>query len=164
MGLSASIVNVTPNELVYLIVNVSTGELDPLGTSVTITANETVSVGAGDLCLDCIKNTWGRAASAKLRRVCRAGLDGLGTVAAGAWTQVLARDLLNGNGASQAGSQLMPRAEIDLQPATGAAGGPVCEALINVGVDGTPVVTITAAAVAGSAILRLRLRSSPGVR
>lgn len=155
MALTATLVNVTPNELVYLITNAAT-----LGTSLTITADGSATP---DLATDCVNNTWGRAAAARLRQVCRAGLDGLGAQPAGGWTQAEARDLLTGNGATQAGGPLMPRAEIDLLPVAGAAGGSLCEADIDVDANGVPEINITAAAVAGSAIMRVRLRSSPGV-
>jgi hypothetical protein len=58
----------------------------------------------------------------------------------------------------------MPRAEIDLQPATGAAGGPLCEADANVDGSGRPTIVITAAAVAGDCYMRVRLRASASVK
>jgi hypothetical protein len=73
--------------------------------------------------------------------------------------------LFSGNGATQYGSPLAPRAELDLQPVSGTAGGPLIEAEPNVnGGDGTPQIDITAAATTGSAILRVRLRSTPGIK
>jgi hypothetical protein len=156
MAMTATLVNVTPNELVYLITNAAT-----LGTSLTIPAAGGVTP---DLATDCVTNTWGRAASSKLRQVCRAGLDGLGAQAAGGWNQAEARDLLSGDGATQAGSPLMPRAELDLQPVNGVAGGPLCEAEPNVDGAGIPTIVITGAAVAGDCLLRVRLRSTPGVK
>lgn len=155
MALTATLVNVTPNELVYLISN----EGDEPGTSLVIPA---AGGATPDLVTDCVTATWGRAASARLRQVCRAGLDGLGTVAAGAWTQALARDLLSDNGATQAGSALMPRAELALLPL--ATGPLLAEATANVDGSGRPEIDITAAAVSGTAILRVRLRSTPGVK
>lgn len=156
MALTATLVNVTPNELVYLINNEAT-----LGTSLTIPS---AGGATPDLATDCVSSTWGRAACTRLRQVCRAGLDGLGAQAAGGWNQAEARDLLLGNGATQAGSPLMPRAELDLQPASGVAGGPLCEADANVDGSGYPTIAITAAGVAGTCILRVRLRSTPGVK
>jgi hypothetical protein len=155
MALTATLVNVTPDELVYLIVNAAT-----LGTTATITAS---GAATPDLATDCVNATWGRAACTKLRKVCRAGLDGLGAQAAAGWTQAEARDLLAGNGATQAGSALMPRAEIDIQPTSGVAGGALVEADVNVSA-GVPIITLTAVAVAGEAIMRVRLRSTPGVK
>lgn len=154
MALTAALVNVTPNELVYLVTNAAT-----LGTSATITAS---GAATPDLATDCVTNTWGRAACSRLRQVCRAGLDGLGAQAAAGWTQAEAQDLLQGNGATQAGSPLMPRAELDLVPLTGVAGGALVEATANVS-GGVPTIDLTAVATAGTCILRVRLRSSPGV-
>lgn len=155
MALTATLVNVTANELVYLINNAAT-----LGTTLTITAS---GAATPDLATDCVTNTWGRAACSALRQVCRAGLDGLGAQAAAGWTQAEARDLLSGNGATQAGSPLMPRAEIDLQPVSGVAGGALIEAEPNVSA-GVPTIVITAATNAGDCLMRIRLRSSPGVK
>lgn len=162
MGLSVSLINATPNELVYLITNTSAD--GGLGTAVTITANESFTPNSVDLVIDSAVTTWGRAVCARLRQVCRAGLDGLGAVAAGAWTQAQVRDLLLGNGATQAGGPLMPRAELDLQPRTGVAGGLLVEADVDEDGSGIPEINLTTAAVAGTAILRVRLRSTPGVR
>lgn len=156
MALTATLVNVTPNEVVYLIDNAATA-----GTSLTIPA---AGGATPDLATDCVANTWGRAACARLRKVCRAGLDGLGAQAAGGWSQAEARDLLLGNGATQAGSALMPRAEISILPLSGVAGGPLAEADVDVDGSGRPEINITAAAVVGQAIMIVRLRSSPGVK
>lgn len=163
MGLAGTLINVTPNEIVYRLANTS-GEGDPFGTSFIITANGSSGPLVRDLVDDCVNSTWGRAASGRLRRVCRAGLDGLGTVAPGAWTQALARDLLLGDGTIQAGNLIMPRAELDLTPESGSP--PALFPMVTVGVsgDGTPRIEIATAAAGGSAILRVRLRSSPGVR
>lgn len=154
MALTAALVNVTPNELVYLITNAAT-----LGTSLSITSS---GAATPDLATDCVTNTWGRAACSRLRQVCRAGLDGLGSQAAAGFTQAEARDLLLGNGATTFGGPLAPRAEVDLVPVTGVAGGPLCEVDANVS-GGVPTLDITAAAVAGTCLMRVRLRSSPGV-
>lgn len=156
MALTATLVNVTANEIVYLLTNAAT-----LGTSLTIPA---AGGATPDLATDCVDDTWGRAACSRLRQVCRAGLDGLGAQSAGGWNQAETRDLLLGNGATQAGGPLMPRAEIDLQPVNGAAGGPLCEADVDVDGSGNPEINITAAGVAGDCIMRIRLRSTPGVR
>lgn len=156
MALTAILVNVTANELVYKITNAAT-----LGTTLTIPA---AGGATPDLATDCVASTWGRAASAQLRAVCRAGLDGLGNQAAGGWTQAEARDLLVGDGTTQAGGPLMPRAELDLQPATGVAGGALCEADANVDGSGRPTIVITAVAVAGDCYLRVRLRASSSVK
>lgn len=156
MAVTAVLVNVTPNELVYLLTNAAT-----LGTSLTIPA---AGGATPDLATDCVTNTWGQAASPRLRKVCRAGLDGLGSQPAGGWIAAEAADLLFGNGATQAGSALMPRAEVDLVPLTGVAGGALFEATANVDGSGNPQIDITAVAVAGTGLLRVRLRSTPGVK
>lgn len=155
MAATATLVNVTPNEIVYLINNAAV-----LDTTFTITAT---GAATPDLVTDCVSTTWGRAACARLRQVCRAGLDGLGLQAAAGFNQAEARDLLLGNGATTAGGALMPRAEIDIQPVGGAAGGPLVEADANVAA-GVPTIVLTMAAVAGDALLRIRLRSTPGVK
>lgn len=156
MALTATLVNVTANELVYKITNAAT-----LGTSLTIPA---AGGATPDLATDCVDDTWGRAASAQLRAVCRAGLDGLGAQAAGGWSQAEARDLLMGDGTTQAGGPLMPRAEIDLQPATGVGGGALCEADVDVDGSGRPEINITAIATAGDCYMRVRLRASSSVK
>lgn len=166
MPLRAQLVNVTPNELVYLITNTgSGGEFPVFETSMTISASD---AGSPDLATDCVDSSWGSAACSRLRAVCRAGLDGLGNVAAGAWTQVQARDLLLGNGLTQVGGPLMPRAELQLhmtaQVAGIGAGALLPEADVDVDADGIPEINITTAGVGGQAILRVRLRSTPGVR
>lgn len=153
-AMTAALVNVTPNELVYLITNAAT-----LGTTLTITAS---GAATPDLATDCVNNTWGRAASSRLRQICRAGIDGLGAQPAAGFTQAEAQDMLMGNGLTQYGSPLAPRAELDLQPVSGVAGGPLCEATIDQSA-GVPIISIVGAAVAGTCILRVRLRSSPGV-
>lgn len=161
MGLAPTLVNVTPNEIVYLLQNTPDGE-GVYGTSTIISSDGFTSQTTRDLVVDCDDTTWGRAVCARLRQVCYAGLNGLGAVAAGGWTQALARDLLIGNGTSQAGGPLMPRAELDLQPVAGAP--LVAEADANVDVSGYPTIVVTSAAVSGSCILRVRLRATPGVR
>lgn len=153
MAATATLVNVTANRLVYLITNAVT-----LATSLTITAS---GAATPDLATDCATNTWGRAACARLRKVCRAGLDGLGAQAAGGWTQAEARDLLTGNGATQAGSALMPRAICRLVPVTGVAGGPLAEVDANVDGSGRPQLDLTFVAVAGTALLFVELQASP---
>lgn len=155
MALTATLVNVTANELVYLVANATT-----LGTTLTITAS---GAATPDLATDCVTATWGRAACSALRQVCRAGIDGLGAQAAAGFSQAEARDLLAGNGATQYGSPLGPRAEIDLQPTVGVAGGALIEADVDQSA-GVPIITITAVAVAGQCLMRVRLRSSPGIK
>lgn len=155
MALSATLVNVTPNELVYLIANVAT-----LGTTATITAS---GAATPDLATDCVTSTWGRAACSRLRKVCRAGIDGLGAQAAAGFTQAEAKDLLAGNGATTYGSPLGPRAEIMITPTVGVAGGALVEANVDVSA-GVPIITLTSVATAGEALLYVKLRSSPGVK
>ncbi len=152
MALTATLVNVTADEIVYLLNNVAT-----LGTTLTIPA---AGGATPDLVTDAANATFGRAVAPRLRQVARAGLDGLGNRPAGGWTQAQARDLLIANGAVQAGSSLMPRAKVDLQPVSGAAGGPLCEVDANVDGSGRPTLSVTAAAVAGDCILRISLRGT----
>lgn len=161
MALTAALVSVTPNKLTYLITNATT-----LGTSATITAS---GAATPDLATDCVNAaagavTGGRAACARLRKVCRAGLDGLGAQAAGGFTAAEAADLLFGNSATPAGSALMPRALVKLVPLTGVAGGPLVEATANVDGSGRPQIDLTAVAVAGTCLLIVELQSSPGVK
>ena len=162
MALTAALVSVTPNKLTYLVTNVTT-----LGTSLTIPA---AGGATPDLATDCVNHaygggvTGGRAAAPRLRKVCRAGLDGLGGVAAGAWTAAKAADLLFGNAATPAGTALMPRAKVVITPLTGVAGGPLIEATANVDGSGRPQIDITAAGVAGTALLEVELQSSSGVK
>lgn len=154
MALTATLVYVGPNRITYLIDNPN----GALGTSKTITADGSATP---DLVTDCVKSTFGRAASARLRAVCRAGLDGLGTVAAKNFTKAQAQDLFCGNGSSLAGNAIMPRAIIRIAGAVGAAGGPIAE--VNADVDGAkvPKLTITAASVEGQAYLHIELQASP---
>ncbi len=162
MALTAALVSVTPNKLTYLITNAAT-----LGTSATIPA---AGGATPDLATDCVNAaagggvTGGRAACARLRKVCRAGLDGLGAQAAGGWTAAEAADLLFGNSATPAGTALMPRAQVTLVPLTGVAGGPLVEATANVDGSGRPQIDLTAVAAAGTCLLIVELQSSPGVK
>ena len=152
MPLNVELVNVTPNEIVWLVQN--EGGEGGFGTSVQITTS--------DLAAACVDDTWGRAASARLRQVCRAGLDGLGNVAAGAWTQALARDLMLCDGAVQAGNAIMPRGEVELVWRSGATLNP----RVDIGVDGAglPQIDLATVAADGTFYVKLRLRSTPGVR
>ena len=156
MALTAALVSVTPNRFAYVVTNAAT-----LGTSLSIPA---AGGATPDLATDCVVNTWGKAACSKLRKVCRAGLDGLGAQAAGGWTAAEAADLLFGNSTTQAGSALMPRARVVITPLTGVAGGPLLEATANVDGSGRPQIDLTAVAVAGTALLSIELASSPGVK
>lgn len=154
MALTATLVNVTPNELTYLLVNAATA-----GTTLTITADGSATP---DLATDCVNSTFGTAACPALRAVCRAGIDGLGDQAAGGWTAAEAKDLLLGNSATLAGGPLMPRARISTTNLSGVAGGMLPEATVSVA-SGVPTVVITTAAVAGEALLTVRLSTSPGL-
>jgi hypothetical protein len=79
------------NYLVYLL----TTSGSPLGGTSSLAA---AGAATPDLVTDAAINTDGGAASAALRRVVRAGLDGLGTVAAAAWTPAQAKNLYQGDG------------------------------------------------------------------
>lgn len=151
MPLNVELVNVTPNEIVYFVQN--EGGEGGFGTSAQITTS--------DLAQACVDNTWGRAACPKLRQVCRAGLDGLGTVAAGAWTIDLARDLFLCDGREPAGGVLMPRAEVDIVHQSGAALVP----RVDVGADaGEPLIALETEAADGSFYVKIRLRATPNIR
>lgn len=152
MALNFELVNVTANEIVFFVHN--EGGEGGFGTSLQITT--------ADLVAACVDDTWGRAASVRLRQVCRAGLDGLGNVAAGAWTQALARDLMLCDGTEQAGNPIMPRAEVDLVWRGGATLNP----RVDIGVDGAglPQIDLATVAADGQFYVRLRLRATPSVR
>lgn len=150
MALNVELVNVTPNEIVWFVRN--EGGEGGFGTSAEISTS--------DLAAACVDDTWGRAASVRLRQVCRAGLDGLGTVAAGAWTIDLARDLLMCDGRELAGGPLMPRAALSIVH----QGGPEIVPRIDVGADaGEPLIAIETEAAEGSFYVKLQLRGTPNI-
>lgn len=149
MPATATLVNVTPNKLTYLIANAGQQAAD-----VDITADASATP---DLVTDCADDAWGRVACARLRKVCRAGLDGLGKQAAAGWTQAEARDLLLGDGSTQAGTALMPRAFCRIVNVDGEI---TVEADVAAGI---PKLVVSAGA-ASSGYLFIELQSSPGVK
>ncbi|HEX7095169.1 MAG TPA: hypothetical protein VF183_04765 [Acidimicrobiales bacterium] len=147
--MTATLVWVDGNSLVYRIDNVAT-----LGTSVTIT-----STGAAtpDLVTDAANTSFGQAATA-LRKIVRAGLDGLGTIAAAGFTQATARALYLGDASTTIGGVNTPRARIRTQMRTVAADAQL-QVDCNVAA-GVPTIVVTAAAVAFNAYLYVELDHS----
>ncbi|KKN02936.1 hypothetical protein LCGC14_1112650 [marine sediment metagenome] len=148
MPLAAVLVNSTPYRLRYLLTNTS-----PLGAALTIPNDNGVTP---DLRTDLAGDP-----SSALRQVMFAGVNGIGTVAAGALTQANARDILLGDELGTVGNDLVPRAMCTISPRTGPAQGWA----VDVNVDGQfdPVVLITAqvgVAVGATAYLDIWFRSS----
>lgn len=156
MGASAQHVWTDANQLVYLVTSFISGEFT-IGGTVTISADGSASP---DLVTDAADASYGRAASVALTRVCRAGLDGLGNIAAGAWTQAQARALLMLDGSAAIGGVLTPRTRLRLS-ATFDAGGEVA-ACADVDVDGSgnPEINVTVANNVGSVYLYVELNHS----
>lgn len=134
------------NRIVYLCTADSTGG----------SANITSTGGATpDLVTDGAINTDGGAVSAALRRVCRAGLDGLGSVAAAGFDQAKSRNLFLGNGTSSIGNgKTTPTAQLRLVPNSGAGGDWRVDANVSAGV---PIITVTAAGAVSVAYLYVEL-------
>lgn len=149
MALTITRVWTEPNYIAYLV----TTSGSPLGGEGTIPAAGGVTP---DLVTDGAINTDGGANSSALRRVVRAGLDGIGTVAAGALTQADARNLLLGDGSTSIGNgKTTPRALVTVVPRTGT----VADWKVDADVDGSgrPEINIDAAAVAATAYLYVKL-------
>lgn len=152
MALTATLAWVDSNSLVYRIVNAAT-----LGTTVTITAS---GAATPDLVTDGASTAFGKPVSAALRRVVRAGLDGIGSVAAGALTQANARALLLEDGLIGTSSGVTtPNARMSLvNRAT--AGNDQMQVDANVDGSGRPTIVITCAAVACTYYLHVDLNHS----
>lgn len=151
MPLTATIVYVDPNEYIYLIANSGS----PLGTTVDITMT---GAATPDLVTDGANNAFtGNGIGTRLKRVARAGLDGLGSQPAAGWTQAESRDLLFSDGSTLAGGPLMPRAKCFLAPKTGVVADMKVEAQVAAGV---PLLRVTAAAIDGEAYLHVQLKHS----
>lgn len=139
------------NRIVYLL---TTGG-SPLGGTSSIPATGGVTP---DLVTDGAINTDGGAVAAALRRVVRAGLDGLGVVAAAGFTQAISRLLfLSGGGATLGNGFTTPTAQLRLVPSTGTVADWKLDANVTAGV---PQIDITAAAVAATAYLYVELDHS----
>lgn len=151
MALTATIVYVDANELIYLLDNSGS----PLGTSVDITMT---GAATPDLVTDGANNAFtGQGIGTRLKMVARAGLDGLGLQPAAGWTQAEARDLLFADGSTSAGGALMPRAKCFITPKTGVVADMKVETQVAAGV---PLLRVTAAAIAGQAYLHVQLKHS----
>jgi hypothetical protein len=133
MALTATLVESTANRLRYLLENTS-----PPGTTVTI-AND--GGASPDLQTDLATDP-----SGPLRKIIRARLDGIGTIAAGTpLTQAQARDILNSDGGgASVGNNAVPRAICKVTPrAAGTTGVANWAVDVDVDGDGDPVVVIT---------------------
>lgn len=154
MTTTPSLVWVDKNQIVYLLTNGGS----PLGGEGTIPSAGGVTP---DLATDVANNVFGEAGGKALRAACRAGLDGLGTVAAGAWTQALARALLMLNAGASAvnsfGGILAARLQCNVVPSTGTAAW-VCD--VDVDGSGRPEINVTSTAAAGTALLYVKLAHS----
>lgn len=151
MALTATLCWVDKNTIVYRLVNVAT-----LGTTVTITSS---GAATPDLVTDAASTAYGAAAGAALRRVVRAGLDGIGAVAAAGLTQADARALYLGDGTLTGSNGVTtPTARIRTEMRT-TAGDAQLQVDCNVS-SGVPTVVVTAAAVAFTAYLYVELAHS----
>jgi hypothetical protein len=152
MSVSVARVWTDKNQIVYLL----TAEGSPVGGTTNIPAAAGVTP---DLVTDGANIASGEANGTALRRVVRAGLDGTGLIAAGAFTQALARSLLMLDDATALlGGILCPRAKLRIVKRTGLT----TEWLIDANVDGSsrPRIDIEASAVAGTAYLYVELNHS----
>lgn len=151
MTTTPSLVWVDRNKLVYLLTNGGS----PLGGEGTIPS---AGGATPDLATDVANSVFGEAGGRALRTACRAGLDGLGNVAAGGFTQATARALLMLNaGAANAntfGGVLAARLQCSVVPSTGTAAW-----VVDVDVDGSgrPEINVTSTAAAGTAYLHVDL-------
>ncbi len=135
MALTATLVESSPYRLRYLITSST-------AAGVTVTIPNIAGVTPD------LRTDLSTAPSGPLREIVRAGVDGIGTVAAGALTLAQARDIMlsDGSGAS-VGNDLVPRAIVSLQPKTGAASSWAVDVSV-LAFNPQVVVTIGAAAVA----------------
>jgi len=132
MALTAALVESTANRLRYLLTNVS-----PPTTTVTIPNDGGVTP---DLLTDLATDP-----SGPLRRIIRARVDGIGTIAAGTpLTQAQARDILNDDGTATVGNNNVPRAICTVTGRTVGLNGLVPPWAVDVNVDGggDPVIVV----------------------
>lgn len=151
MAITCTHVWTDKNQLVYL--------LNSDGSPASASGNIPAAGGATpDLVTDAANNTFGGAASVALTKVVRAGLDGLGTVAAGAWVQADARALLMLDGSTGIGGVLTPRTKLRLMKRTGVTADWIIDA--NVDGSGRPRIDYAVATAAGTAYLYVELNHS----
>jgi len=142
---------VDKNKIVYL----CTSGGSPLGGTGTIPS---AGGATPDLATDAAYNGFGEAGGAAMRRACRSGLDGNGTVAAGAWTQALARALLlldaGALNANTMGGILAARLQCHIVPRDVTATW-----VVDVDVDGAgiPEINVTSSVDEGVAYLHVSL-------
>lgn len=138
----------TADEMTYLL----TGD----GAATTTTAITCTGAATPDLITDvAAMATAGVPGIGPMRQVIRARADGLGSVVAAgaALTQAQARALFNSDGAL--GNALTPKLEMVWVPRTGVAAWSVD---INVAA-GAPIVEVTTSAAAGTALLRVKVKT-----
>ena len=145
MAITVSLVESTPFRLRYLLVNSGS----PLGGSATIPND---AGATPDLRTDLATDP-----SGPMRAIARAGVDGIGIIAAGALTQAGARAILNSDNTGNVGNDYVPRAVMTLTPRSGAATW-AADANVDGGTD--PVVDITSSAAAGECYLDIHARHS----
>lgn len=152
MALTMTRVWTDKNQIVYL--------LSSDGSPAGATGNIPAAGGATpDLVTDGANGASGEANGTALRRVVRAGLDGLGLIAAGAFVQANARALLQLDDAAAAlGGILTPRAKLRLIKRTGLT----ADWLIDANVDGSgrPRIDVEVGTAAGTAYLYVELNHS----
>lgn len=145
MSITVTLVESTPYRLRYLAVNSGS----PLGG----TANIPNDGGATpDLRTDLSNDPAG-----PMRAIVRAGLDGIGTVAAGALTQAQARAIMNSDNTGSVGNDYVPRAITRIYARSGTADWGVD---INVDGGADPIVSIISSAAAGEAYIDIHVRHS----
>lgn len=110
MGAAITLAKVDANSIVYLVEsnNAGGGEGGEIGGTTSVDLTTEVSIVGTALAPDAASTAYGLPAGAQFRRVCRAGLDGLGVIVAGAPTQAQVRALFFGDGAVDLGP--VPRA------------------------------------------------------
>lgn len=142
---TATLVWVDKNKLVYLIANP-----DADGTAIPITSS---GAATPDLATDVANAAFGEAGGVALRKACRSGLDGNGSIAAAGYNQAQARALLLLNGASAIGGVLTPRLQCRFIPATGTAAAAIDADVVA----GVPKIVIDPTAAAGNGYLHVEL-------
>lgn len=128
MPLTAVLVNSTPYRLRYLVTNTS-----PIAAALTIPND---AGATPDLRTDLAGDP-----SSALREIMEAGVNGIGTVAAGALTQAQARDLLLGDQTANVGNDLVPRAMVTITPRATTASWAVD---VNVDAQNDPIINVIA--------------------
>jgi hypothetical protein len=144
MATTAAFQTYRSNRLVYLLT------ADAMGGAVTIPND---AGATPDLQTDTA------AEGGLLRQMILARLNGYGAVAAGALNQAQARSIFQGENGAAVGNAMIPRAATKIVDRTGTT-----EWIVdwNVDGDGDPVVTITATAAAGTALLEISVPGAIG--